>query len=90
MLLIGMYSSDVYFQAAILFLQFISASFSLQYFRREETNFISQNEIDNMTLIMPTATSRRQNTAPDPVSSSSGKVKVGQLLTTRAFPQSYF
>ena len=30
----------------------------LQYFMREEQNFISANEIDNMVLIMPTATRR--------------------------------
>ncbi|KAG8184852.1 hypothetical protein JTE90_012099 [Oedothorax gibbosus] len=29
-----------------------------QYFRREEQNFISQHEIDNMTLIMPAAAGR--------------------------------
>lgn len=29
-----------------------------QYFLREEQNFISANEIDNMVLIMPTATRR--------------------------------
>lgn len=55
---------------------------SLQYFRREETNFISQNEIDNMTLIMPTASSRSRVTAgPDPVSAAGGKVKVRQCNT---------
>jgi len=30
----------------------------LQYFMREEQNFISANEIDNMVLIMPTASRR--------------------------------
>ncbi|XP_076069948.1 ryanodine receptor isoform X2 [Oratosquilla oratoria] len=47
-----------------------------QYFRREETNFISQNEIDNMTLIMPTASSRaRSNAIPEASSGGGGKVK---------------
>uniref|UniRef100_A0A4D5R9V0 Ryanodine receptor 44F n=1 Tax=Scolopendra viridis TaxID=118503 RepID=A0A4D5R9V0_SCOVI len=35
-----------------------------QYFRREETNFISQHEIDNMTLIMPSS-SRRMTAIPE-------------------------
>lgn len=52
--------------------------FIVQYFRREETNYISLNEIDNTTLVMPTASSRnRVTTGPDPVSSGGGKVKVG-------------
>lgn len=32
-----------------------------QYFLKEEQNFISANEIDNMALIMPTATRRGAN-----------------------------
>lgn len=85
-----MYSSGVCVQSAILIPPFIPGSpFPLQYFRREETNFISQNEIDNMTLIMPTASSRsRQSTAPDPVSSGGSKVKVGYLPTSLTYPQS--
>jgi len=33
-------------------------SIFLQYFLKEENNFIAANEIDNMTLIMPTAARR--------------------------------
>lgn len=47
-----------------------------QYFRREETNFISQNEIDNMTLIMPTASSRSRVSAVTESATGGGKVKV--------------
>lgn len=43
-----------------------------QYFLREEQNFISANEIDNMVLIMPTAT--RRTVAPDASQPSGGKV----------------
>ncbi|XP_055318049.1 ryanodine receptor isoform X5 [Sitodiplosis mosellana] len=43
-----------------------------QYFLKEEQNFISANEIDNMTLIMPTAT-RRPISDGAPV--TGGKVK---------------
>ncbi|XP_050722291.1 ryanodine receptor-like isoform X2 [Eriocheir sinensis] len=65
-------AEDVYNRVAQIFHIWSNS----QYFRREETNFISQNEIDNMTLIMPTASSRsRQSTAPDPVSSGGSKVK---------------
>ncbi|XP_042892542.1 ryanodine receptor-like isoform X4 [Penaeus japonicus] len=46
-----------------------------QYFRREETNFISQNEIDNMTLIMPTASSRNRSAVPPEASAGGGKKK---------------
>ena len=54
----------------------------MQYFRREETNFISQNEIDNMTLIMPTATrgGRSQAVSDAPAAAPTGKVKVRILL----------
>ena len=49
----------------------------MQYFRREETNFISQNEIDNMTLIMPTASrgGRAAQAMPEQTAPT-GKVKV--------------
>ncbi|CAB3362502.1 Hypothetical predicted protein [Cloeon dipterum] len=36
-----------------------------QYFLKEEQNFISANEIDNMVLIMPTSTSRRSAVVSD-------------------------
>lgn len=45
-----------------------------QYFLREEQNFISANEIDNMVLIMPTAT--RRSAVTDGTQPSVGKVKV--------------
>jgi ryanodine receptor 2 len=45
-----------------------------QYFRREETNFISANEIDNMALIMPTST-RRTVVADVSAVQSGGKIK---------------
>lgn len=45
-----------------------------QYFLKEEQNFISANEIDNMTLIMPTAT-RRSTTVTDGAPVTGGKVK---------------
>ncbi|ODN01392.1 Ryanodine receptor 44F [Orchesella cincta] len=44
-----------------------------QYFRREETNFISANEIDNMALIMPTST--RRTVMSDTSVQSGGKIK---------------
>ncbi|CAH0546152.1 unnamed protein product [Brassicogethes aeneus] len=44
-----------------------------QYFLREEQNFISANEIDNMTLIMPTAT--RRTVVPEGGQPSGGKKK---------------
>ncbi|KAJ8959410.1 hypothetical protein NQ318_022100 [Aromia moschata] len=44
-----------------------------QYFLREEQNFISANEIDNMVLIMPTAT--RRSVIPDGSQPSVGKKK---------------
>lgn len=44
-----------------------------QYFLREEQNFISANEIDNMVLIMPTAT--RRTVVPDGTQSTGGKKK---------------
>lgn len=43
-----------------------------QYFLREEQNFISANEIDNMVLIMPTAT--RRTVVPDGTQPTVGKV----------------
>lgn len=45
-----------------------------QYFLKEEQNFISANEIDNMALIMPTA-SRRTQTAVEGQPQSGGKIK---------------
>lgn len=45
-----------------------------QYFLKEEQNFISANEIDNMVLIMPTAT-RRVTTVVDGAPQGGGKVK---------------
>ncbi|XP_069958037.1 ryanodine receptor isoform X5 [Cherax quadricarinatus] len=63
-------AEDVYNRVAQIFHIWSNS----QYFRREETNFISQNEIDNMTLIMPSASSRnRVTTAPD--AAGGGKVK---------------
>lgn len=49
-----------------------------QYFLKEEQNFISANEIDNMTLIMPTAT-RRNVVVADAAAAAGGggKAKVG-------------
>ncbi|KAL3284793.1 hypothetical protein HHI36_018934 [Cryptolaemus montrouzieri] len=44
-----------------------------QYFLREEQNFISANEIDNMVLIMPTAT--RRSVVPEGGQSGGGKKK---------------
>lgn len=44
-----------------------------QYFLREEQNFISANEIDNMVLIMPTAT--RRTVVPDGSQPTGGKKK---------------
>lgn len=43
-----------------------------QYFLREEQNFIAANEIDNMVLIMPTAT--RRPVVPDGSQPTVGKV----------------
>lgn len=45
-----------------------------QYFLKEEQNFISANEIDNMTLIMPTAT-RRSTAVSDGAPVTGGKIK---------------
>lgn len=45
-----------------------------QYFLKEEQNFISANEIDNMALIMPTST-RRTQTAVEGQPQSGGKIK---------------
>lgn len=49
-----------------------------QYFLREEQNFISANEIDNMILIMPTAT--RRTVVPDGSQPAGGKAKVNYLI----------
>lgn len=49
-----------------------------QYFLREEQNFISANEIDNMILIMPTAT--RRSVVPDGSQPTGGKAKVSYLV----------
>ncbi|PRD34340.1 UNVERIFIED_CONTAM: RyR [Trichonephila clavipes] len=47
-----------------------------QYYRREEQNFISQHEIDNMTLIMPAAAGRgRASVQNVPQTASSSKKK---------------
>ena len=46
-----------------------------QYFLKEENNFISANEIDNMTLIMPAAT-RRTAVVADGAAPAGGKSKV--------------
>lgn len=45
-----------------------------QYFLKEEQNFISANDIDNMALIMPTAT-RRSTTASEGAPVTGGKIK---------------
>ncbi|XKL68210.1 hypothetical protein PGB90_003701 [Kerria lacca] len=46
-----------------------------QYFLREEQNFISANEIDNMILIMPTATRRSTVVSDATIGASIGKKK---------------
>lgn len=46
-----------------------------QYFLKEEQNFISANEIDNMTLIMPTATRRTGAGLGEGAPVTGGKVK---------------
>lgn len=46
-----------------------------QYFLKEEQNFISANEIDNMALIMPTATRRTQAVSEGQQNTTGGKVK---------------
>ncbi|CAG7835911.1 unnamed protein product [Allacma fusca] len=43
------------------------------FFRKEETNFISAHEIDNMALIMPTAS--RRTVVADPTAQTGGKIK---------------
>lgn len=45
-----------------------------QYFLREEQNFISANEIDNMILIMPTATRRSAVISETSLGGQTGKV----------------
>lgn len=46
-----------------------------QYFLKEEQNFISANEIDNMSLIMPTATRRTNTAISDGQQNTGGKIK---------------
>lgn len=46
-----------------------------QYFLREEQNFISANEIDNMILIMPTASRRSAVISETSLGGSTGKVR---------------
>ncbi|XP_058809913.1 ryanodine receptor [Phymastichus coffea] len=46
-----------------------------QYFLKEEQNFISANEIDNMVLIMPTATRRTTTISDGSAPSGGGKKK---------------
>ena len=46
-----------------------------QYFLKEEQNFISANEIDNMALIMPTASRRTQTAAVEGQPQQGGKIK---------------
>ncbi|XP_044016394.1 ryanodine receptor isoform X3 [Aphidius gifuensis] len=46
-----------------------------QYFLKEEQNFISANEIDNMTLIMPTATRRTATVTDGSTPTGGGKKK---------------
>jgi len=52
-----------------------------QYFLREEQNFISANEIDNMVLIMPTATRRPAAVSDGSAPSGGGKVRVNRSTT---------
>ncbi|XP_071036526.1 ryanodine receptor [Parasteatoda tepidariorum] len=47
-----------------------------QYFRREEQNFISQHEIDNMTLIMPAAAGRGRASVQNVQQTASASKKV--------------
>lgn len=51
-----------------------------QFFRREETNFISANEIDNMALIMPTST--RRTVVTDTSMQTGGKVQSHIITNT--------
>lgn len=51
-----------------------------QYFLREEQNFISANEIDNMILIMPTATRRSTVVSDSTIGGTVGKVIFTFLL----------
>jgi ryanodine receptor 2 len=46
-----------------------------QYFLKEEQNFISANEIDNMALIMPTTSRRTQTAVEGQQPQSGGKIK---------------
>lgn len=46
-----------------------------QYFLREEQNFISANDIDNMILIMPTATRRSTVVSDATIGGTVGKVR---------------
>ncbi|XP_064091915.1 ryanodine receptor-like isoform X18 [Macrobrachium nipponense] len=61
-------AEDVYNRVASIFHIWSNS----QYFRREETNFISQNEIDNMTLIMPTGSTRNRSAAMAETSGGGG------------------
>ncbi|CAG0880143.1 unnamed protein product [Darwinula stevensoni] len=58
-----------------------------QFFHREEQNFISQNEIDNMTLIMPTSSARRTAAVPDQGTGGQGKARAS---LPSSFPLSLF
>ena len=49
-----------------------------QFFRKEETNFISAHEIDNMALIMPTA-SRRAVISDAAQNQTGGKVNLTRI-----------
>ena len=53
----------------------------LQYFGKEEQNFIAANEIDNMTLIMPTSASRKATVVQDQTPTGvTGKVVFLKIL----------
>lgn len=51
-----------------------------QYFLREEQNFISANEIDNMVLIMPTATRRSTTVSDGSAPAGGGKVCINYSI----------
>ncbi|XP_066971319.1 ryanodine receptor isoform X21 [Macrobrachium rosenbergii] len=73
-------AEDVYNRVASIFHIWSNS----QYFRREETNFISQNEIDNMTLIMPTGSTRNRNAAMAETSGGGGGGGGGKKKKKRA------
>lgn len=54
-----------------------------QYFLREEQNFISANEIDNMVLIMPTATRRSTVVQDATIGGNVGKVGSNAVIRMR-------